>query len=94
MSDLNSVYKKFPQVLMNVTANKAQKEAFKQDEVLAGFIESQQQILMGMGRVLVRASGTEPLLRVMVEGEDMQIITQTAQRIVDQIQRRIIDKVY
>ena len=92
MSELNSVYQKFPQVLLNIEANARQKAAYKEDEVIAGFIENEQQKLMGMGRVLVRVSGTEPKIRVMVEGEDVQAIEVCAQRIVDAINRRIICK--
>ena len=92
MSDLNAVYTKFPQVLINLTADKAQKEAYKEDEYIAGFIESQQQNLMGMGRVLVRVSGTEPKIRVMVEGEDQEAIKSSADRIADMIKQRILDK--
>jgi phosphoglucosamine mutase len=90
MSELNGVYKKFPQVLLNIEANPAQKAAYKEDEVIAGFIENEQQKLMGMGRVLVRVSGTEPKIRVMVEGEDTEAIAGCAQRIVDVINRRVI----
>ena len=93
MSELNGVFKKFPQVLLNVTADKAQKEAYKQDADLARFITSEEEALAGSGRILVRASGTEPLLRVMVEGEDLDVINQVAQRIVDEINARIINKV-
>jgi phosphoglucosamine mutase len=57
---------------------------------IAGFIENEQQKLMGMGRVLVRVSGTEPKIRVMVEGEDTEAIAGCAQRIVDVINRRVI----
>ena len=92
MSDLNAVYTKFPQVLINLTADKAQKEAYKEDEYIAGFIESQQQNLMGMGRVLVRVSGTEPKIRVMVEGEDQEAIKSSADRIADMIKQRILNK--
>ena len=90
MSDLNAVYTKFPQVLINLTANKEQKQAYKDDEYIAGFIESQQQNLMGMGRVLVRVSGTEPKIRVMVEGQDLDAIHRCADRIVDKINKRIL----
>ena len=69
--------------------NKEQKQAYKEDEYIAGFIESQQQNLMGMGRVLVRVSGTEPKIRVMVEGEDMEAIQSSAERIADMIRQRI-----
>ncbi len=92
MSELNDIYAQFPQVLVNVTANAAQKAAYKEDEVLAGFIENEQQKLMGMGRVLVRVSGTEPKIRVMVEGQDLEAIRMCANRIVDQIDRRILHK--
>ena len=76
-------------MLINLTADKEQKQAYKEDEYIAGFIESQQQNLMGMGRVLVRVSGTEPKIRVMVEGEDMEAIQSSAERIADMIRQRI-----
>ena len=61
------------QVLINLTADKEQKQAYKEDEYIAGFIESQQQNLMGMGRVLVRVSGTEPKIKTYftTKGKDL-----------------------
>ena len=89
MSALNGLFTRFPQVMVNIKATAEEKARFKEDEYIAGFIESQQQNLMGMGRVLVRVSGTEPKIRVMVEGQDMDAINQSAARIADMIRQRI-----
>ena len=89
MSDMNAVYTKFPQILINLAAGPEQKAAYRDDEYIAGYVESQQQNLMGMGRVLVRVSGTEPKIRVMVEGEDMEAIESSAERIADMIRNRV-----
>lgn len=89
MSDLNNVYTKYPQVIINVPATAEQKAKYKEDEYIAGFVESEQQQLMGMGRVLVRVSGTEPKIRVMVEGKDPEAIEVAANRIVAMIHERV-----
>jgi phosphoglucosamine mutase len=46
-------------------------------------VSDAEQVLDGKGRVLLRPSGTEPVLRVMVEGEDKQLVEQSAQRIAE-----------
>ena len=89
MSELNGLYTRFPQVMVNVKATPEEKARYKEDEYIAGFIESQQQSLMGLGRVLVRVSGTEPLIRVMVEGRDEAAIAASAKRIAVKIDERI-----
>ena len=89
MSELNGLYTRFPQVMVNVKATPEEKARYKEDEYIAGFIESQQQSLMGLGRVLVRVSGTEPLIRVMVEGRDETAIAASAKRIAVKIDERI-----
>lgn len=76
LSELASVMESFPQVLKNVrTATKIDIDAipgFKEE------IEKQQNRLGNSGRILVRPSGTEPLIRVMVEGQDDQLINEIA----------------
>ncbi|MBR5520890.1 MAG: phosphoglucosamine mutase [Oscillospiraceae bacterium] len=88
-SDFNGCFSKYPQVLINVKTTNEGKAKYKTDEYIEGFIESKQQQLMGTGRVLVRLSGTEPLIRVMVEGQDMDVINEVAQEIADKIKERL-----
>ena len=77
------------QNMLNILDRAAAILRYKEDEYIAGFIESQQQSLMGLGRVLVRVSGTEPLIRIMVEGRDEAAIAASAERIAVKINERI-----
>ncbi len=71
LSDLAGVMQVFPQVLKNVEVD-ASRPDFMQVPDIAGAIDEVRSQLGDKGRVLVRYSGTQPLLRVMVEGPEMR----------------------
>ena len=73
----------FPQTLINVRLQAGQD--WKKNEKLASETASLQQELDGNGRVLIRASGTEPVLRVMVEASDAQVAQRAAQRLAEAV---------
>jgi len=75
----------YPQVLINVKVNKGI-DCLGHDKVKAAVVDAEQ-ALNGKGRVLLRPSGTEPLLRVMVEGENKQLVEQSARRIADVVSK-------
>jgi len=79
LSELASKMQKYPQVLINVKDVK--KEKLAASNKISDYIAEQEKSLGSNGRILVRASGTESLIRVMVEAKEMQ----TAQKIADSI---------
>ena len=76
---------KFPQVLKNVKVAKPQ--AIIVNDTLQNAIVSMERSLQNKGRILVRASGTEPLIRVMVEGEDPIFVNNVADQMVDVVEK-------
>ena len=78
----------YPQALINVRVAKGV-DCLGHDKVKAAVADAEQ-TLNGKCRVLLRPSGTEPLLRVMVEGEDQQLVERSAQRIADVVRKLAI----
>lgn len=76
LSELASVMKKYPQVMVNVKVSPEGKINFYTDSKVKSAIEKAKKSLGDTGRVVVRVSGTEPLIRVMAEGENTDEITQ------------------
>lgn len=76
LSVLASVMKKYPQVMVNVKVSPEGKINFYTDSKVKSAIEKAKSSLGDTGRVVVRVSGTEPLIRVMAEGENTDEITQ------------------
>jgi len=79
LSKLASRIKLFPQVLMNIEVEK--KQDIRSVPEIGEAVRKAEKELNGRGRVLVRASGTEPKIRVMLEGEDLRVITRLGQNI-------------
>ena len=85
LSDLCSGMKLLPQILVNVRfAGKNDPLEDAQVQAVSAAVEAE---LAGRGRVLLRKSGTEPLIRVMVEGEDETQVTALAHRIADAVKK-------
>ena len=77
----------FPQVLINVQVPKG--FDWRKDRSIAAAQAEAEKSLNGRGRVLLRPSGTEPLLRVMVEGEPKQVVEQAANSIAAAVRRAV-----
>lgn len=86
LEELAGLMQVLPQVLLNVHATKEQKERYEQDPAVSAEIASVEKQLKGAGRVLIRPSGTEPLIRVMLEGEHPDEIQECAHRIAKAIE--------
>lgn len=88
MSSLASVMKKYPQVLINVKVREEAKGQYENDQQVTDAINEVEKELAGEGRVLIRPSGTEALIRVMIEGLDQDDINKKAKKIADVIKKK------
>ena len=90
LSELASVMQVFPQTLINVRVSDFGKARFPNDEEIKNAIKEAEKELGDDGRVLVRVSGTEPLVRVMIEGKNEEKINTLAQEIAQVIKERLL----
>lgn len=89
LSQLAAEIEIFPQVLVNAKINNDYKKTYMNDSEIAAAIAGIESSLAGKGRVLIRPSGTEPLVRVMLEGEDQEELLRLARRLADLIESRL-----
>ncbi|MFW2403799.1 MAG: phosphoglucosamine mutase [Gammaproteobacteria bacterium] len=85
LAELTSGMPRFPQTLINVRTAKRVK--VDESAEIKAAVEQAEQRLADRGRILVRASGTEPVVRVMVEGEDEAEVNQLAESLAGEIER-------
>ncbi len=89
LSSLSHIMKRYPQTMINLRVAPEGKLRFYTDKDVRNAIDSAKKELGKTGRVVVRPSGTEPLIRVMAEGEDEAVIKAVAQRVADVISERL-----
>jgi len=85
LKDLAAGMKKYPMLLINVRVTE-KPDLESQPEIQAALNEAEAE-LADSGRVLLRPSGTEPLIRVMVEGQDQQLVESVAQKLADVVKK-------
>ncbi len=89
LGELNNLMTNYPQVLINAKVDNDKKYDYLEDEIIKTEIEKIEKIFHGQGRVVIRPSGTEPLVRVMIEGKDQDKITKIAEDLAQIIEKRI-----
>ena len=81
--------KRYPQTMINVNVSHDGKLAFYMDAEVKRAIEEGKARLAENGRVVARVSGTEPLIRIMVEGLDETLIQEVAEQIAGVVRERL-----
>lgn len=89
LSELAGIMKELPQVLVNAKVPNEKKNIYLEDAEIIEAIKNIEKKLNGVGRVLIRPSGTEPLVRVMLEGENQVEIDKMAHDLADLILSKI-----
>lgn len=87
-SELSDEIEIFPQVLSNAKVKNENKNKFMEDSEVKAAIEKVEKDVAGLGRLLIRPSGTEPLVRVMLEGQDVEHITGLAEGLASLLTKR------
>lgn len=90
LSELAAQMTVYPQVMKNVRVSAMGKARFADDEDIKNAIASAEKELGENGRVLVRVSGTEPLVRVMLEGQDKKLIEKLCGEIAEVVEQSLI----
>ena len=85
-SEAASIVTVLPQVLINAVVKLENKDKYMENPQIAAACEALEKEFAGAGRVLIRPSGTEPLVRVMIEGADKEYITKKAKQLADMIE--------
>lgn len=86
LSELSKIMEVMPQALLNAKVPNHKKEHYMEYPEIADAIDALNKKFAGEGRVLIRPSGTEPLVRVMIEGKDQKMIEAEARKLADLIQ--------
>ncbi|MBQ4105600.1 MAG: phosphoglucosamine mutase [Clostridia bacterium] len=89
LSSIATLMERYPQILINVKVPNENKNKFYTDKDIKEEIKRVDDILEGRGRILVRLSGTEPIIRVMLEGEDYAEISRLANETASVIKERL-----
>ncbi|MGE5632820.1 MAG: phosphoglucosamine mutase [Caulobacteraceae bacterium] len=89
LSDLASIMTELPQVLVNAKVKNENKNKFADDQEIADAIAELEVKLKDKGRVLIRPSGTEPLVRVMLEGENESELKEDAKKLASLIEHKM-----
>ncbi|MDO5088884.1 MAG: phosphoglucosamine mutase [Leptotrichiaceae bacterium] len=89
LNELVKDIKLWPQDLQNVTVSKEKKATWETNKALTDFIKEKEQEINGKGRILVRASGTEPLIRVMVEAETQDIVDKYIKELIEKVKAEL-----
>ena len=87
-SELGNIVQKYPQVLINAKVDSNKKYDYEKNSEIKTAIEKLEKEFSGNGRVLIRPSGTEPLVRVMIEGKDIKIIEEKAKKLAKLIEEK------
>lgn len=90
LSELAEIMEVLPQALVNAKVPNHKKDKFMEYTEIADAIREVEQKFNGEGRVLIRPSGTEPLVRVMIEGKDQKVIEEEAEKLADLITKIMV----
>ena len=90
LSELAQIMEVLPQALVNAKVPNHKKEHFMEYPEIAQAVQELEEKFAGEGRVLIRPSGTEPLVRVMIEGKNLDEITKDARKLADLIRKNML----